>query len=108
MKSYRAIQRAQRALILPAFAVLLFACTDTPIFFTLEKAYKTEDDRGIDDDAVVERVVHAQSGGKYYAQIGSLYQRPEGTAGNWSRVSPPPSGGLCGAAGDRRSSPRRR
>jgi hypothetical protein len=97
MKSYRAIQRAKRALILPAFAVLLFACTDTPIFYTLEKAYKTEDDRGIDNEAVVERVVFAQSADKYYAQLGSLYQRPGGTAGNWSRVSPPPSGGLCGA-----------
>ena len=75
--------------------LIFLACTDTPIFYTLEKAYQTSDDRGLEDTAVVEKIVY--TGAKYFVLAQSVYQRNPGTSANWQRVSPPAGGALCGA-----------
>jgi hypothetical protein len=81
--------------ILALLLIVLVTCDDTPIFYTLEKAYQTSDDRGLDDTAVVEKIVY--TGAEYFVHAQSVFQRDPGTSGNWQSVSPPASGALCGA-----------
>jgi hypothetical protein len=81
-------------LYLAMLSVFLLACTDTPIFYTLEKAYAIGDDRGLDDDAVVTKIVY--TGTRYFVAAQSVYQRDEGPSGRWQRVTPPADGALCG------------
>ena len=47
----KALEYIFAILVLASLILFLPACTDTPIFYTLEKAYSTSDDRGIDDAA---------------------------------------------------------
>jgi hypothetical protein len=93
MKSYRYLHGI---LILALLFIVIVACDDTPIFYTLEKAYKTSDDRGMDDTASVLKIVYTGAGGNYFANAQSVYQRDEGASGTWQRVTPPASGALCG------------
>ena len=44
MKQYR---YGTQILVLTILSFFLITCDNTPIFFTLEKAYKTSNDRGI-------------------------------------------------------------
>jgi hypothetical protein len=81
-------------LVVPVVIVLLAACTDKgldPIFYTLETERSLSEDRGLEDDIGVHRVVKA--GTWYFAAANALYRRSE--TGNWSRISPPVSGALC-------------
>jgi hypothetical protein len=81
-------------------SLILFSCSDTPIFYTLEKAYRTADDRGLEDTAVVEKIVYADTLApvdNYFLLAQSVFQRAEGTTANWQSVTPPVSKALCGA-----------
>jgi len=93
MKSYRYLHGI---LILSLLCIVLVACDNTAIFYTLEKAYKTSDDRGLDDTASVLKIVYTGAGGKYFINAQSVYQRDPGTTANWQLVTPPASGALCG------------
>jgi hypothetical protein len=83
-------------LILALLFIVIVACDDTPIFYTLEKAYQTSDDRGLDDTASVLKIVYTGAGGKYFINAQSVYQRDPGTTADWQLVKPPASGALCG------------
>jgi hypothetical protein len=89
--------RASLALISAAalLIVLLAACKDTslsPVFYTLENERQLVDDRGMDDNINVFRVV--STGTRYFAAAGTVYWRDPG-AGQWHRVAPPVAGALC-------------
>jgi hypothetical protein len=94
MKSYRYLPGI---LILSLLCLFVVACDNTPIFYTLEKAYQTSDDRGLDDTASVLKIVYTGAGGKYFINAQSVYQRDPGTTANWQLIPPPASGALCGA-----------
>ncbi len=84
-------------LYLAMLSVFLLACTDTPIFYTLEKAYAIGDERGLDNDAFVAKIVYTGApANRYFVLAQSVYQRDEGPSGTWQRVTPPADGALCG------------
>jgi hypothetical protein len=93
MKQYRYITLI---LMLAILAFFLIACDNTPIFFALEKAYQTSDDRGLKDDIEVIKIVYATPANRYFINAQSVFQRDEGDSGTWKRVPPPASGALCG------------
>ena len=91
MKQYRYLTQI---LILTILAFFLVTCDNTPIFFSLEKAYKTSDDRGLEDDIVIEKIVW--TGSEYFVHGQSVYKRAQGTSSTWQEVPPPAGGAACG------------
>ena len=91
MKQYGNIVRI---LILTSLSFFLITCDNTPIFFSLEKAYQTSDDRGLEDDIGIEKMVW--TGAEYFVHGQSVYKREPGTSSTWQYVPPPAGGAACG------------
>jgi hypothetical protein len=94
MKLYRYLTRI---LILTILTVFLATCDNTPIFYTLEKAYQTSDDRGLEDDITVQKIVWTGTGARYFVLAQSIFQRDGGATANWHKVTSPTGRALCGA-----------
>jgi hypothetical protein len=91
MKQYR---YGTQILVLTILSFFLITCDDIPIFFTLEKAYKTSNDRGLEDTIGFEKIVW--TGAEYFIHGQSVYKRDPGTSSTWHYVPPPASGAVCG------------
>jgi hypothetical protein len=96
MKQYRYLAQI---LVLTILAFFLATCDNTPIFYTLEKAYQTSDDRGLEDNIGVQKIVYTKGASteRYFVLAQSIFQRDGGDTANWQDVTPPASGALCGA-----------
>ena len=95
MKQYR---YGTQILLLTILLFFLVTCSNTAIFYKLEKTYSTSDDRGLEDTAVVQKIVYADTAAaedNYFTLAQSLYQRkddlidPADPKPDWKRVKPP-------------------
>lgn len=81
--------------ILLALALLAGCRNQTldPVFYALENEKPLTDDRGLEDEATIHRIV--QVGNRYFAAAGALFTRTSGADERWSAVAPPVAGALC-------------